>query len=70
MDKAQTNRVGTLLTRAREEGTVPWAHPIVQEGRAIERIANVGQPGRLRPGRPGVVPAEQVGGPAEDGSSW
>ncbi|HUG36439.1 MAG TPA: hypothetical protein VML54_05780, partial [Candidatus Limnocylindrales bacterium] len=43
MDKAQTNRVGTLLTRAREEGEIPWAH-IVQEGRAIERIATWGNP--------------------------
>ena len=34
MDKASTNRVGALLTRAREEGD-PW-HWIVQEGRAIE----------------------------------
>jgi hypothetical protein len=35
MDKANTNRVGALLTRAREEGEIPWEW-IVQEGRAIE----------------------------------
>jgi hypothetical protein len=38
MDKASTNRVGALLTRAREEGEIPWAW-IVQEGRAIESVA-------------------------------
>src|SRR6266851_7985018 len=37
MEKAQTNRVGSLLTRAREEGEIPWEW-IVQEGRAIESI--------------------------------
>lgn len=36
MDRKHTNRVGVLLTRAREEGVIPWAS-IVQEGRAIER---------------------------------
>jgi hypothetical protein len=43
MEKAQTNRVGALLTRAREEGEIPWEH-IVQEGRAIERIATWADP--------------------------
>jgi len=38
MDKASTNRVGALLTRAREEGEIPWEW-IVQEGRAIESVA-------------------------------
>jgi hypothetical protein len=37
MEKVQTNRVGALLTSAREEGEIPWEH-IVQEGRAIEKI--------------------------------
>jgi len=37
MEKGQTNRVGTLLRDAREEGEIPWEH-IVQEGRAIEKI--------------------------------
>jgi hypothetical protein len=39
MDKASTNRVGALLTRAREEGEIPWEW-IVQEGRAIEGRAS------------------------------
>jgi hypothetical protein len=43
MDKAQTNRVGSLLTRAREEGDIPWEW-IVQEGRAIEKIATWDDP--------------------------
>jgi hypothetical protein len=37
MDKLNTNRVGSLLTRAREEGVIPWEW-IVQEGRAIEGV--------------------------------
>jgi hypothetical protein len=37
MDKPTTNRVGLLLTRAREEDEIPWEW-IVQERRAIERI--------------------------------
>src|SRR5207244_1995436 len=37
MDKATTNRTGALLTRACEEGEIPWEW-IVQEGRAIERV--------------------------------
>lgn len=39
MDKVSTNRVGALLTRAREEEEIPWEW-IVQEGRAIERVAS------------------------------
>jgi hypothetical protein len=38
MAKVSTNRVGSILTRAREEGEIPWAW-IVQEGRPIEAIA-------------------------------
>jgi len=38
MDKTTTNRVGQLLTRAREEREIPWEW-VVQEGRAIERRA-------------------------------
>ncbi len=37
MEKGQTNRVGSLLTSAREEGEILCEH-IVQEGRAIEKI--------------------------------
>src|SRR5689334_1966707 len=43
MEKTQTNRVGTLLTRAREEGEIPWEW-IVQEGRAVEKIATWADP--------------------------
>src|SRR5216684_955593 len=43
MEKAQTNRVGSLLTRAREEGEIPWVW-IVQEGRAIESISTWDNP--------------------------
>ena len=42
MDKANTNRVGALLTRAREEGEVPWEW--VQEGREIERLPSWDSP--------------------------
>jgi hypothetical protein len=43
MAKAETNKVGRLLTEAREEGEIPWAY-IVQEGRAIERISTWDDP--------------------------
>jgi hypothetical protein len=43
MDKATTNRVGALLTRAREEGEIPWEW-IVQEGRAVESVATWDDP--------------------------
>ena len=43
MDKANTNRVGALLTRAREEGELPWEW-IVQEGREIERLPSWDSP--------------------------
>jgi hypothetical protein len=36
MARRETNRISGLLTRAREEGVVPWEW-IVQEGRSIER---------------------------------
>ncbi len=43
MEKASTNRVGALLTRAREEEEIPWEW-IVQEGRPIERVASWDNP--------------------------
>ncbi len=43
MDKGNTNRVGALLTRAREEGELPWEW-IVQEGREIERLPSWDSP--------------------------
>jgi hypothetical protein len=43
MEKAQTNRVSTLLRDAREEGEIPWEH-IAQEGREIESIATWADP--------------------------
>ncbi len=43
MDKGTTNRVGQLLTRAREEGEIPWEW-IVQEGRAIECVPTWADP--------------------------
>src|SRR5262245_44779464 len=43
MDKTSTNRVGALLTRAREEDDIPWAW-IVQEGRAIESVTSWADP--------------------------
>ena len=43
MDKKSTNRVGALLTRAREEGEIPWAW-IVQEGRPIESVPSWSDP--------------------------
>jgi hypothetical protein len=43
MAKAETNKVGRLLTEAREEGEIPWEH-IVQEGRAIEKISTWADP--------------------------
>jgi hypothetical protein len=38
MDKGSTNKVSAQLTRAREEGEIPWEW-IVQEGREIEGLA-------------------------------
>ena len=43
MDKKSTNRVRALLTRAREEGEIPWAW-IVQEGRPIESVPSWSDP--------------------------
>jgi hypothetical protein len=43
MDKVSTNRVGSLLTRAREEDEIPWGW-IVQEGRAIESLPSWNDP--------------------------
>lgn len=43
MSKASTNRVGALLTRAREEGVIPWKY-IVQEGRATEAVSSWADP--------------------------
>jgi len=43
MDKATTNRVGQLLTRAREEGEIDWDW-ITQEGREIESLPSWSNP--------------------------
>jgi hypothetical protein len=43
MAKTETNRISVLLTRAREEGDIPFEW-IVQEGRAIERVATWADP--------------------------
>jgi hypothetical protein len=43
MDKTSTNRAGALLTRAREEGEIPWEW-IVQEGRVIEHVSSWNDP--------------------------
>jgi hypothetical protein len=43
MDKVNTNRVGSLLTRAREEDEIPWEW-IVQDGRAIESLPSWNDP--------------------------
>lgn len=46
MEKAQTNRVGQLLTRAREEGEIDWEW-IVQEGRPIESVSTWDDPAQF-----------------------
>ena len=43
MTKTETNRISALLTRAREEDEIPFEW-IVQEGRAIERVATWDDP--------------------------
>jgi hypothetical protein len=43
MSKCSTNRVGSLLTRAREEGTIPWAW-IADGTRSIDRPATWDSP--------------------------
>jgi hypothetical protein len=43
MSKNSTNRVGSLLTRAREEGTIPWAW-IADGTRSIDRPATWDSP--------------------------
>ena len=42
MAKAETNKISTLLTWAREEDEIPWEW-IVQEGREIERVSKPGR---------------------------
>jgi hypothetical protein len=43
MEKRSTNRISGLLTRAREDGVVPWEW-IVQEGRSVERVSTWDDP--------------------------
>jgi hypothetical protein len=57
MDKANTNRVGALLTRAREEGEIPWGMDRPGGAGDRERLL-VGLPRFVRAGSPGIVPAQ------------
>jgi hypothetical protein len=62
MAKVSTNRISTILTRAREEGEIPWARGSFRKVAPSKRC-RPGGTRRRRADRGERLPAQQVGGP-------